>query len=238
MSALALSTRNPQPITITQPKSLISEAYRNIRTNIQFSTAVNDMRTVMFTSTLPEEGKTSTASNVAVVSAQAGKRVLLVDADLRKPQVHHRFQVSNLDGLSTVLIRERRLEECIIESQVHNLYLLPSGPIPPNPSEMLSSRVFSALAQHCAQEYDVVIFDTPPVLSVTDALVVSQLADGVVFVVNARKTNRNLARQAVAALQQVNARILGVVLNRVQQRDRQYGYTYSYYYASEEKLSM
>lgn len=192
----------------------------------------------MFTSSVPEEGKTSTATNVAVVSAQAGKRVLLVDADLRKPQVHHRFQVSNLDGLSTVLIRERSLEECVIASRVPNLFLVPSGPIPPNPSEMLSSRMFVDFLQHCADEYDLVMIDTPPVLSVTDALIVSRQTDGVVFVVNALKTNRNLARQAVAALEQVNARVLGVVLNRVQQRDRQYGYAYSYYYASEEKLSM
>ncbi|SFU43674.1 CpsD/CapB family tyrosine-protein kinase [Alicyclobacillus macrosporangiidus] len=235
---MALSNRNPQPITIAQPKSPVSEAYRNVRTNIQFSTAVNGARTLMFTSSVPEEGKTSTATNVAVVSAQAGKRVLLVDADLRKPQVHHRFQVSNLDGLSTVLIRERSLEECVIASRVPNLFLVPSGPIPPNPSEMLSSRMFVDFLQHCADEYDLVMIDTPPVLSVTDALIVSRQTDGVVFVVNALKTNRNLARQAVAALEQVNARVLGVVLNRVQQRDRQYGYAYSYYYASEEKLSM
>lgn len=230
---MALSNRNHVPVSITHPKSAASEAYRHVRTNIQFSTVANDLKTLTFTSTLPEEGKTSTASNVAVVSAQAGKQVLLIDADLRKPQVHHRFQISNLDGLTNILIRERKFDECVVRSQVPNLDLLPSGPIPPNPSEMLSSRMFAAVVQHCASNYDLVIIDTPPVLSVTDALIVSQLSDGVVFIVDSKKTNRNLAAKAVAALQQVNARLLGVVLNRVGQRDRRYTYSNYYYYAQE-----
>lgn len=228
---MPLSKRNPHPIALRHPKSTITEAYRSIRTNIQFSSMVNDAQVLLFTSTQPGEGKTETVCNVAVVSAQAGKRVLLVDADLRKPQVHHRFQISNLDGLSSILIRERSMEQATVSSAQANLFLLPSGPIPPNPSEMLSSRYFFQLVQRWREEYDLILIDSPPVLSVADALILSQASDGVVFVVDATKTPRNHARKAVAALQQVNAKLLGVVLNRVQRKDSQYAYQY-YYYAS------
>lgn len=233
---MALSSRNPQPISIVHPNSPVTESFRTIRTNIQFSSVVNEVQVIVFTSTLPSEGKTSTTSNVAVVSAQAGKRVLLIDADMRKPQIHHRFQISNLDGLSSVLIRERNSGQCIVETNVLNLYILPSGPIPPNPSEMLSSRMFARFIEECRKDFDLILIDSPPVLSVTDALLLSQVADGVVFVIDAHQTNRVQAKRAVAALEQVNAKILGAVLNRVDKRDS--GYAYSYYYSAEESASV
>ncbi|GGJ04812.1 tyrosine protein kinase [Alicyclobacillus cellulosilyticus] len=217
------------------PRSPIAEAYRTIRTNIQFAAVARDIRVLLVTSTMPGEGKTATAANLAVVSAQAGKKVLLVDADLRKPQVHQRFQVSNLDGLSNALIKERPLSECIIQSpNTPGLWLLPSGPIPPNPSEMLASAAFSGLVEEMSREFDLLILDSPPVLSVADALILSQVAHGVLFVVDAQRTHRQLAQKAVAALRQVNAHLLGAVLNRVDRRGTEgYYYYYSHYYSSQ-----
>lgn len=159
---MALATRHPQPIVQQSPKSPIAEAYRTIRTNIQFARMVSDAKAIMITSSRPGEGKTSTASNLAIVTAQAGHRVLLIDADMRKPQIHQRFQVSNLDGLSNVLIRERSVKECIISSQTSNLFLLPSGPIPPNPSELLGSKGFMDLLGWAKSEFDLVYLDTHP----------------------------------------------------------------------------
>jgi capsular exopolysaccharide synthesis family protein len=234
---MALSNRNPRPIAQTNPRSPITEAYRTVRTNVQFASVDGDVRAILVTSSLPSEGKTSTACNIAVVSAEAGKRVLLIDADMRKPQVHQRFQISNLYGLTSVLIKERSFEECVIESQTPGLMVLPSGPIPPNPYEMLASKAFSDFIQSCKETYDVVIVDSPPVLSVADALVISRSSDGVVFVVDAKKTNRAHAKKATLALQQVNAKILGVVLNRLEKKAAG-GYYYYNYYSSGEPASV
>jgi capsular exopolysaccharide synthesis family protein len=231
---LALSTRNPLPIAQTNPKSPITEAYRTIRTNIQFASVTSDVQVILTTSSSPSEGKTSTSANLAVVYAQAGKKVLLIDGDLRKPQLHQRFRVSNLNGLSSVLIKERTLQECIVNAGTPGLYLLPSGPIPPNPAEMLSSATFAALLKHCREVFDFVIIDAPPVLPVADALIVSNLVDGVVFVVDSQSTNRVLAKKAVQALEKVNAKILGVVLNRVKRKTADY--YYYHYYSSDESV--
>jgi capsular exopolysaccharide synthesis family protein len=234
---MALSNKNPRPIAQTNPRSPITEAYRTVRTNVQFASVDGDVRVILVTSSLPSEGKTSTACNVAVVSAEAGKRVLLIDADMRKPQVHQRFQISNLYGLTSVLIKEKSFDECAFVSQIPGLTVLPSGPIPPNPYEMLASEAFSDLIQSCKDTYDVVIVDSPPILSVADALVISRSADGVVFVVDAKKTNRAHAKKATLALQQVNARILGVVLNRLERKSTE-GYYYYNYYSSGESASV
>lgn len=226
---MTLINRNSMPIAQTNPKSPITEAYRTIRTNLQFASAVDDVQVILTTSTLPSEGKTSTISNTGIVTAEAGRSVLLIDADLRKPQVHQRFQVSNLQGLSTVLIREAEFEDCVMESGTDGLFLLPSGPIPPNPSEILSSKRFAELIERAKQTYDLILVDSPPVLSVSDALVLTRIADGVLFVLDAQSTNRKLAQKAVASLQQVNARILGVVLNRIKNEPGNSQYYYNYY---------
>ena len=224
-------------IALTQPQSPITESYRTIRTNLQFASIDTETKIILVTSSGPSEGKTSTTCNLAIVSAQAGKRVLVIDADLRKPQVHLRFQVSNLTGLSTVLTRERGLEESIIAARIENLFLMPSGPIPPNPSEMLSSKGFRELLNRCTEEYDLVIVDTPPILAVSDALIVSQSVDGALLVVDAQGTNRKAAMQAKLALEQVNARLLGVILNRVK-KNRGEGYYYNYSYSSATTAKM
>lgn len=229
---LSLSSKKPVPIAQSDPRSPITEAYRTIRTNLQFAGAVDDVKVVLTTSALPSEGKTSTVSNTAVVTAEAGKKVLLIDADMRKPQIHQRFQISNLRGLSTVLIREGNLEDCVISTETDGLYVLPSGPIPPNPSELLASKRFAELIQICREQFDLILIDSPPILSVADALVLSRASDGVVFVLDAQGTNRKLAQKAVGALQQINAKLLGVVLNRVKNEPGNSYYYYQHYYSS------
>lgn len=226
-----------QLIAEKSPRSPVAEAYRTVRTNIQFASAVDDLKVILMTSSVPEEGKTSTAANVAIVSAQAGKKVLLMDADMRKPQVHQRFQISNLTGLSSILIKERTLEECVTEAHTPGLFLLPSGPIPPNPSEMLASKTFAQLVEVCKESYDLIVIDSPPVLSVSDPLVLTRVAEGVVFVVDSKRTNRNLAQKSIGALQQVGARVLGVVLNRIERRGAE-GYYYYNYYQADSKASV
>lgn len=228
MHLLALRDRHVRPISQTHPQSPITESYRTIRTNIQFASVVDDTRVILTTSTAPGEGKTSTATNLAIVSATAGKRVLLIDADMRKPQVHQRFQVSNLYGLSTVLIKERTLDDCILRSDIENLSLLTSGPIPPNPAEILSSRTFADLVTSLHDEYDLIIMDSPPVLSVSDTLNLTRIADGVLFVIDSQKTHRTHVKRAIQSLEQVEARILGVVLNRVKRKKGE-SYYYDYY---------
>lgn len=224
-----LSTRrNSEPlIAQTQPQSPITEAYRTIRTNLQYASVDKETKVISVTSSGPGEGKTSTTSNVGIVAAQAGKRVLIIDADLRKPQIHIRFRVSNLYGLSNVLTKDCSLQEAVVQSDVANLSLLPSGPIPPNPSEMLSSRAFKELLAYGRENYDLVLVDTPPVLAVADALIVTTNVDGTLLVVDSQSTNRKAALQTKMAIEQVHGRLLGVVLNRVKRR---HGDGYYYYY--------
>ncbi len=191
------------------------------------------MKVVLTTSSVPSEGKTSTISNTAIVTAEAGKKVLLIDADMRKPQIHQRFQISNLQGLSTALIKEANFEECLVPAQTEGLFLLPSGPIPPNPSELLASKRFAEMINVYREQFDLILVDSPPVLSVADALVLSRVADGVVFVLDAQTTNRKVAQKAVAALQQIHAKLLGVVLNRVKNEPGNSYYYYQYYSSGE-----
>lgn len=225
---LSLRERSGKPISQTNPRSPATEAYRAIRTNIQFASVVEDTKVILVTSTIPGEGKTATSCNLGVVTAAAGKKVLIIDADMRKPQVHQRFQVSNLFGLSSLLIRERTLEECIVPTETSGLYVLTSGPIPPNPAEILSSRTFADLVASLRNQFDTIIIDSPPVLSVSDTLNVARVSDGVLFVVDAQKTHRQHVKKAVHAVSQFDTRILGVVLNRVKQKKSEYNY-YSYY---------
>ncbi len=231
---MTLTSRHPKPIAQMNLKSPITEAYRTVRTNIQFASIVDNVQAIIMTSAVPSEGKTSTACNVAVVSAQAGKRVLLIDADMRKPQIHQRFQISNLQGLSSLIIKEDSVENTIVKSETPGLFLLPCGPIPPNPSEMLASNSFMELIKQFREEYDLIIVDTPPVLSVTDALVATRAVDGTVYVIDASHTNRALAKKAVTALNQVGAKILGVVLNRMKMPSGSSYYYYNYYTSNEQ----
>ncbi|WP_078433465.1 CpsD/CapB family tyrosine-protein kinase [Metabacillus halosaccharovorans] len=211
---------------MTTPKSPIAEQFRTIRTNIQFSNVDEELQTMIVTSSGPAEGKSTTTANLAVVFAQQGKKVLLIDSDLRKPTVHYTFRKENHIGLSNVLTRQSTLEEAVTTTEQENLWVLPSGPIPPNPSELLGSRGMQMLIEHAKNEYDVIVLDTPPVLAVTDAQVLANLADGVVLVVSSGKTEIDAAKKAKELLESAKAKILGVVLNNKKVQDSQYYYYY------------
>jgi capsular exopolysaccharide synthesis family protein len=213
-------------ITKTDPKSPISEQYKTIRTNINFSSVDQKMRSVMITSTGPGEGKSTTSANMAVVFAQEGKKVLLVDADLRKPTAHYTFNVNNTFGFTSVLTRQKELEGAVNQTNVENLDLLTCGPIPPNPAELLSSKAMSRFLTSVYEEYDMVIFDTPPVLAVTDAQVLANQCDGTILVVSSGTTEVDKATKAKELLDAAKAKLLGVVLNNREMKDTNYYYYY------------
>ena len=218
--------QNRSLISMTAPKSPIAEQFRTIRTNIQFSSVDEELQTMIVTSSGPAEGKSTTTANLAVVFAQQGKRVLLIDADLRKPTVHYTFRTENHIGLSNVLTRQSSLEEAVTVTSQDKLWVLSSGPIPPNPSELLGSKGMKTLLEQAKDEYDVIILDTPPVLAVTDAQVLANLTDGVVLVVSSGKTETDAAIKAKELLESAKAKILGVVLNNKKVQDSQYYYYY------------
>ncbi|MGN7938762.1 CpsD/CapB family tyrosine-protein kinase [Virgibacillus sp. 6R] len=211
---------------MTNPKSPIAEQFRTIRTNIQFSSIDEELQTIIVTSSGPGEGKSTTTANLAVVFAQQGKRVLLIDADLRKPTVHYTFRTENHVGLSNVLTRQSTLEEAVSLTSQDKLWVLSSGPIPPNPSEILGSKGMHTLIEQAKNDYDVIVIDTPPVLAVTDAQVLANQADGVVLVVSSGKTERESAKKAKELLDSAKAKILGVVLNNKKAEETHYYYYY------------
>lgn len=226
------STR--QLVSWLHTKAPESEAYRALRTNIQFTGVDKPIRTLLITSSGPGEGKSTTAANLAVVMAQAEQRVLLVDTDLRRPVLHRVFGTHNNTGLTTALLADENspLEEHIRSTEVTNLSLLTSGPIPPNPSELLGSQRMTALVRRLAVAADVVIFDSPPVLVVTDAAVLGSRVDGVILVVESGRTREQALTQSFDEMRKVGANVLGVALNRLDSRGG--GYYYYYYYEDEK----
>lgn len=215
-------------------KSSISEAYRAVRTNLQFAGADKKIKCISFTSSTPSEGKSTTISNIALTMAQDDKKVLLIDADMRKPVQHQIFGLFN-KGLSNCIAMNMSLDEAIQPSDHPNLDILASGPVPPNPSELLGSQKMEELLQKVIQIYDYVLIDMPPVLAVTDAAVLSSKVDGVVFVIRSGKISPDEAKLAKSRLEQAGANILGAVLNVVPQRHSGYGYGYGYYYYYDEE---
>jgi protein-tyrosine kinase len=213
-------------ITHFSPRAAISEQYRTIRTNIQFSSVDESIRTILVTSSGPEEGKSTTVANLAVVFAQQGKKVLLIDADLRKPTVHYTFQLDNTTGLTNVLTKQTHLEKAAVTTLVDNLSVLSSGPIPPNPAELLGSKAMEDMLITALEQYDIVIFDTPPVLAVTDAQILANRCDGTILVVGSGKTQIEPAVKSKELLLSSKGKLLGVVLNRKNAKDSQYYYYY------------
>ncbi|MGH2537181.1 MAG: polysaccharide biosynthesis tyrosine autokinase [Candidatus Promineifilaceae bacterium] len=224
--------------TVSQPRSPISEAFRGLRTGIQFSTIDNpnpERARLLVSSSNPSEGKSLTVANLAVVMAQAGRSVLVLDADLRRPAQHRLFNVSQSRGLTNFLLNFNLGEPAAVTlaalgrniqpTSIEGLHVLPSGPIPPNPSELLGSAKMEAALETLAAEYDYVIVDSPPVLAVTDAAVLSRRVDGVVLIVDVATTRRGQLKQAVEHLRAGNARLLGAVLNKLDPR-AQVGYGY------------
>nr|WP_066451302.1 CpsD/CapB family tyrosine-protein kinase [Cytobacillus gottheilii] len=212
-------------ITKNDPKSPIAEQYRTIRTNIQFSAIDEEIRTILVTSSGPGEGKSTTVANLAVVFAQQGKRVLLVDADLRKPTVHYTFNTLNTTGLTNVLTNQMSLMEAVKANDEKNLYILPCGPIPPNPSELLGSKAMTRVIAEALNEFDIILFDTPPVLAVTDAQILANKCEGTIIVVGSGKTEKEQLLKSKELLTAAQAKILGVVLNNKKMKD-----TDNYYY--------
>ncbi|ALS01641.1 tyrosine protein kinase [Enterococcus silesiacus] len=201
-------------ITLADKTSPISEQYRTIRTNIQYAMVDRDLKTLVITSSGPSEGKSTTSANLAIVFANSGKRVLLVDADMRKPTVAKTFSLDNIRGLSTLLgSRETMLHQVVQSSGVDNLFLMTSGPKPPNPSELLDSRRMKELILELKHQYDLVIFDMPPVVAVTDAQIVASKSDGTILVVRENVSKRDSLLKAKSLLELVDANILGVVYN-------------------------
>ena len=216
-------------ISKLRPKSVIAEQYRTIRTNIQFSMIDRDVKSIVITSSGPWEGKSTTSANLASVFTDQGKRVLLVDADLRKPTVQRTFGLSNIVGLTTLLSSpEQELTEVIQQVTGTDLYVLTSGPIPPNPSELLNSNRMNILMKRFEDMFDIIIYDMPPVTSVTDAQIMAAKADGVVFVIRHGVSQKDSVLNAKELLEMVNANILGVVFNGVEKKSTQSYYGYGY----------
>jgi len=203
-------------ITVADPRSPVSEAYRTLRTNLDFSSLDKPIKTMLVTSAGPGEGKSTVLANLAVTTAQAGREVILVDCDLRRPTLHNIFDLKNDVGLTTMVVDDAAMESPPLrDTGVESLQLVSSGPLPPNPSELLGSRRMEEIIAALLERADVVLFDAPPVVAVTDAAVLATKVDGVLLVVNAGGTKRDYARVAKARLEKVNANLLGAVLNNV-----------------------
>ncbi|MDF2882788.1 MAG: capsular exopolysaccharide family protein [Clostridiaceae bacterium] len=220
-------------ITIDDPNSPAAEKYKMLRTNLQFYSIDSILQTIMITSAGPGEGKSTVSANLASVMAQSGKKTLLIDCDFRKPMEHKLFGLSNMGGLSNVLVEEINIYRAIQQSKLENLFILTSGVRPPNPSELLASDKMNNLIISLRKTFDYIIFDTPPVAVVTDAQLMSRMADGCVLVISSGETGKEEAVKAKELLQKVNAKIIGVVLNKVKVTLKNKDAYYKYYYNTQ-----
>lgn len=217
--------------TLSQPHSVVSEAYRALRTSILLSTSKHPPQTILITSGQPREGKTTTALNLAITLAQRGDRVVLIDSDLRRPRVHRSFSMSNDVGLSSFLAGVVGIDDLPrAVPHIPNLFVITSGPTPPNPAELLSSEPMVGLFAELRRQFDFIVMDSPPAITVADSMILAAHADGVMLVIHGGVTTRESLRQAHKLLVGVNARMLGVVLNNVDIRSADYQYYYTYYY--------
>ena len=223
-------------VALSRPKSNLAEAYRALRTSILLSSIGRAPQLILLTSALPQEGKTTTSVNTAIVLAQKGSRVLLIDADMRRPSIDRLFGLLGKRGLSSILAGEATAGDCIVPApSIEGLSVLPSGPHPPNPAELLSSDLMSSYLEQWRREFDFIVIDSPPVLSVTDAVALSPLVDSVVLVMRSARTTKDALRRAVHLFQKVNVRPLGIVVNAVNWKSadaKYYGYSYGYADAS------
>jgi protein-tyrosine kinase len=222
----------PLLVAETAPKSAAAEAYRTLRTNIEFAALDEPRRTLVVTSASSGEGKTTTVANFGVVAAQAGSRVCLVDSDLRRPALHRLFDLPNERGLTTAVVEGAPFVQVAQATRIPNLSVLTSGPIPPNPAELAGSRRMGELLRGATSDFDLVLCDTPPVISVADGVALAAQADGVIVVIRAGTVPHDVVRRAVDQLDAVKGRIVGVLLNNVDLRRDGYGYSYYRYYRS------
>lgn len=228
---IVTSDKRPSLITLTRPSSVIAEQFRTIRTNIQFSMVDKELKTLMVTSASPGAGKSTVSANLAVTIAMQGKRVLLVDADMRKPTVHKTFELTNQSGLTTLLTdKETTIKDVAHRMPTEGLYVITSGAIPPNPSELLDSNRMTLLIKEFEEIFDLIIFDTPPVIAVTDAQVMASKVDGTLFVINKGVADKEMVKKSKELLDMVNANVIGAIFNRVDvSKDNYY-----YYYGEKE----
>jgi len=222
-------------VTVHSPKATASESFRGIRTGILFSSADASPQVLMISSAGPGEGKTVCVSNLAATMAQSGSKVVLVDCDMRRPRLHRIFDIPRDSGVSNFLVGNKALTDIILTTAVENLHIVPSGPIPPNPSELLGSKTMGNLIETLRKDYDRILIDTPPITAVTDPSILAALSDGVVLVIRAGVTPRQVVQNGLGQLRSINAPILGAVLNGVNTgRDSYYYYQYYYYYYGED----
>ncbi|MEW5802924.1 MAG: polysaccharide biosynthesis tyrosine autokinase [bacterium] len=219
----------PELITLHKPKSSISEAYKGLRTSIMFSFSDAGSKTLLITSAIPGEGKTITSVNLALTMAQVGAKVVIIDADMRKPRLHQVLKVKNDKGLSSLLVGRCQIEEVIQKGPVQNLMVITSGHRPPNPSELLVSPHLEKILNDLKSRYDMIIIDSPPIVAVTDSVIISRLVDGIALVIHGGATNRDIIKQGRNLLQKANAHLLGAVINNIDLAKRSYYYNYKYY---------
>ena len=221
--------------TLVYPRSAAAEAYRTMRSNVDFTSVDAPLRTLLITSAVPGEGKTVTAANLAIAFAVSGRRVLLIDADLRRPSLHKIFDLPNAQGLTNLLQSDQVSLEALVHSNLHErLKVLTSGPLPPNPAELTGSERMRRVVERLKSTADLVIVDSPPLQAVTDAAILSSYMDGTLLVIDSSKTHRSTIRQAREALAKANARVIGVVLNRVSNQRYTADHPYSAYYDDNE----
>lgn len=225
-----LYERNPGLVVPSRPKSVIAEQFRALRTNIEFSMIDHDLKSLVVTSTGPEAGKSIIAANLAAIFATEDKRVLLVDADLRKPTVHKTFRLRNTDGLTTLLMQQNTdLSDIVYKTNKKGLYVVTSGPVPPNPADLLGTKRMEILKEEMEEMFDLVIFDMPPILAVTDAQIMASKVDGTIFVLPESGVTKESALKAKELLEMAEANVIGAVVNRAEKTKDSY-----YYYAEEE----
>lgn len=230
--------RGKSLIAINEPKAPASEAYRMIRTNLEYTSIDRDKKVILFTSSKTKEGKTTTVTNLAITLAHSNHKVLLIDCDLRKPRIHQLFELSNEQGLVNLLVKNKEINEVIQKvKDFENLEIITSGPIPPMPAELLASERMKTLISDLSKIYDYILIDTPPVLSVADATIMSSMVDGVVLVVAIGQTHINVIKTAQKSLEKVNANILGVILSKADngKNANNYYYHYDYNYGENQK---
>ena len=204
-----------------KPKSIQAEAYRSLRTNIQYSSFDKEYKTLVVTSANMGEGKTTVSSNLALVLSQGEKKILLIDCDMRKPSIHKRFRVTNTHGITDLLLGKKSIDS-VINKFNNNLHIITSGKIPPNPAEMLDSKVMTKFLDAMKNEYDYIVIDTPPIQAAADAQILSTKTDGILVVVRAGETKKDSVIDSISKLKKVNANIIGTVLNGVENKNEKY----------------
>lgn len=222
------STHKYPIIMERNPGSSVAESFRGLRTNIDFAAVDHSIRVIAVTSSQPSEGKTTTAVNLAIAYAQAGRKVLLIDADIRKPSLHDIFRSQHERGLTQLLATQCSFEEAVATSHIEHLDVLAAGILPPNPSELLASGKFAALLETAKEQYELIIIDCPAVLLVTDSQIIASQADGVLLVAHVGKVKKPTIRKARTALDNVKANLIGVVLNQVKSKKSKKEY-FAYY---------